>query len=371
MMSIRSTESGSDNYQNWQQRFSNDNGSTWSEWEPFHTDGANLVQWQPGWIDPDNGRMLQMLMVAGNSWLSDAALRYHVSTDGGHTYLVDAPVAIDVGQKNSLMIAATTCPPIRTQHQQGDRQGKILQPVSITRDGTDFSDAAVLVGTWNQDATISWELSQRALADSSKSAIGFCEPTIAEMGDGRILMVSRGSNGGKADMPGYKWYSISQDGGHNWSAPSPWTYADGSNFYSPSSCSQLIPCSNGSTYWIGNISAINVSGNSPRHPLVIGRIDPQNLMLVKSTVAVIDGLGDGDDPTLQLSNFFAYEDRLSHDIVIDVTRYHNSDSHWIGDSYTYRINVVPEPPSMPLALSALAGGLAYAWRARKPNSMPK
>ena len=79
--------------------------------------------------------------------------------------------------------------PIRTQYQQGTQQGKVLVPVSITRNGADYSDSAVLIGAWNNDMTISWNLSQRMLADASKSTIGFCEPTIAEMPDGRILMV--------------------------------------------------------------------------------------------------------------------------------------------------------------------------------------
>ena len=38
-------------------------------------------------------------------------------------------------------------------------------------------------------------------------------------------------------------------------------------------------------------------------------------------MTVIDTLGAGDNKTLQLSNFYAYQDRVTGEIVVDVTRF--------------------------------------------------
>ena len=74
----------------------------------------------------------------------------------------------------------------------------------------------------------------------------------------------------RSQLPAYRWASWSKDGGRTWTAPEPWTYEDGTNFFSPSSCSQLVPHSSGRLFWIGNIAPTNAEGNRPRYPLVIG-----------------------------------------------------------------------------------------------------
>jgi hypothetical protein len=187
---------------------------------------------------------------------------------------------------------------------------------------------------------------------------------VAEMPGGRILMLMRGSNSGLS-APGWRWFAVSSDGGQTWTDATPWTYSDGSSFYSPSSCSQLVHHSNGKYYWIGNISPSNPSGNEPRHPLVIGEVDPQTLLLIQSTVVTLDDVEPGDSSSLQLSNFIAREDRLTGDIVIDMTRYPGSALLPSG-SYVYRVAIpaVPEPSSVVLAASALLALASYSWRMR-------
>jgi hypothetical protein len=378
MMCLMSTEQQSDVYLNWQRRFSEDNGANWSDWEsiPPPVQPPAGVHYQfplPGWIDSGTGRLLQIVLdgvfPTGDSsegyrfW----SLRYRVSDNGGRSYPVDEPViqkgnhtaqnpveGVVIGQ-NSICMGAVSCMPIRTRHQQ------LLVPVQITRDAGGFHDSAVLVGTWTEGMKIEWDMSQRVVIDSARSSRGLFEPTIAEMPDGRILMVMRGSNGGIA-APGYKWYAVSADGGMNWSDANPWMYDDGSNFYSPSSCSQLLRHSNGNCYWIGNISPDNSSGNDPRYPLVIGQVDPTSLLLMKDTVTPIDIRESGDGSSLQLSNFSAYEDRLSHEIVLSMTRYPGT-AELPSGSYTYRIAVpMPEPSGMSILTSALVALLAYGWQ---------
>ena len=171
----------------------------------------------PGWIDPVNGRMLVMVLDGvlprddPMEGMARWSVRYRVSTDGGRTFAVDEPViqkgnytaehpveGVWIG-KNSIQTSAGTGMPIRT------RQGRVLVPVQITPLGPDgkywkpgggytYTDVAVLVGVWTDGMKIEWEISERVKADPMKSTRGLVEPTIAEMPDGRILMVMRGSN---------------------------------------------------------------------------------------------------------------------------------------------------------------------------------
>ena len=197
------------------------------------------------------------------------------------------------------MVGDVACLPIQLKYQNGGNNGKILVPVQITPldehgelynpgGGYTYHYSCVLIGTWNQEGKLDWDISQPVVADPAKTTRGVLEPTLAEFPDGDILMVMRGSNGGSNDpkhiLDSYKWYSYSKDGGYSWSPPKPWMCDDNTIFYSPSSCSQLIEHSNGKYYWIGNVSNRNAEGNLPRWPLVIGEVNPDDYMLIKDSV---------------------------------------------------------------------------------------
>ena len=261
-------------------------------------------------------------------------LHYSLSDDGGRTeyhksqvtqrgkeYSAAHPLpGVWVG-KNAAMIGDTACRAIRI------RTGKILVPVQITPVGLDgkyenpgggytYHDAAVLIGTWNPSRQLDWELSERVRANPKRSTRGMIEPTLAQFPDGRILMVMRGSNDVRPDLPGRRWYSVSSDRGEHWTAPQPWTYEDGTPFYSPSSCSQLLVHSSGRIYWIGNISPTNPRGNHPRYPLILGEVNRQTMRLKRATLCTLDDRRPGDAERMQISNFFAEEDRLTRDLRI-------------------------------------------------------
>jgi hypothetical protein len=395
LMATKCVELQNDFYEDFQQAFSADNGKTWSPWESMGFSSTSTPQGvrhrepMANWVDPHNGRMIQFVLdgVMPNNTATDGyshwTIHYRVSTNAGRSYAVDQQViqagnytpdnplqGVIVGQ-NAAMIGATTCLPIRTQ------QNKVLVPVQITRSAGGFFDSAVLVGTWNDerigatDKTIRWNLSERVTIESTLSSRGLFEPTIAEMSTDQILMIMRGSNSG-ISADGRRWSSISSDGGQTWSTAAPWTYTDGSPFFSPSSCSQLIKHSNGKTYWIGNISPDNSNGNDPRYPLVIGEVDAESLLFVKDSVVTIDTVQAGDSGSLQLSNFIAREDRLTGDIVLDLTRYPGTADLPSG-SYVYRIAIpAPEPSGLGLTASALTVVLGYMWRMRRrPGHGPK
>jgi len=171
------------------------------------------------------------------------------------------------------------------------------------------------------------------------STRGLMEPDVAELKDGRVLVIWRGSNAGidPADEPGRKWFSVSTDGGLTLSPVQELKYDDGSRFFSPSSYHLLLRQSvTRKLYWVGNISRGPTSGNEPRYPLVIAEVDERVPALKKDTATVIDDRGPDDPARLALSNFSLLEDRETHELLLFMTRVGDRE----GDSvYRYRLRL--------------------------------
>jgi hypothetical protein len=300
------------------------------------------------------------------------ALHYAVSGDGARSTFASGPVVcrgaeFDVAHplpgvvigRNSFLIGDLTCAPLVLD------DGTILQPFQITPvdengrlynpgHGLKYRDSAVLRGVMQEDGRIEWEVSERIVGDPSRTTRGVLEPTIAPLCDGRLLLVMRGSNDtwppqelGARDeyLPGYKWYSISSDAGRTWSTPAPWTGSEGAHFYSPSSCSQLVPHSSGRLFWIGNVSPENPIGNGPRHPLVLAEVERASGLVKAGSFAVIDDKREEDAPALQLSCFYAREDRETGDLLLHLPRMFarppapGQRLNWNSDLYLCRIDV--------------------------------
>ena len=217
-------------------------------------------------------------------------------------------------------------PPIKTS------KGKIIVPCQLkaVRNGkiwfpfpnyfSPFYESAVLIGEWSR-GVVKWELSEIITIDPNISC-RLCEPTVVELKDGRLSMVMRGDNGAFPEKPGYKWYSVSEDGGYTWTKPKPLKYTNGKPIFSPSSCSLLFRSwKTGKIYWIANILDKNPVGNRPRYPLQIVEIDEEKLAVKKETMLVIDDRKRGDSPLVQFSNFRYYQDRVTGDLVILMARY--------------------------------------------------
>lgn len=363
-------------------RISEDNGKTWTGNRRVVTNrpvegGTFREGVHPGFVDPDKKILLQFILrgVFPNDdpleGMRQWTLHYRLSRidvngepilhfqgpviQTGESFTTASPLpGVAIG-KNSPMIGDLTCHPIKT------RQGEILQPIQITPVGPDgdyynpgggytYHDSAVLIGVWNDRDQLNWTLSEKVVGDPARSTRGMLEPSLAEADDGRILMVMRGSNDRKPEVPGYRWSAISDDGGRTWSEPEPWQYTDGQAFHSPSSCSQLLKHSSGRIFWIGNISSENPNGNLPRYPLVIGEVDGQSLLLKKETLCPIDDRRPGDWERLAISNFFAHEDRESKEIVVYAAPLFrktptpgpdgkNPPLDWTADSHRYRLRV--------------------------------
>ena len=366
-------------------RTSPDHGRTWSAAVAVPTlevraGGKFRRALRGGVADPQTGRFVRF-QIEGLLPTDDPLegmrqwyVTYQVSQDGGRTWPVDEQViqrgaefsaihplpGVWVG-KNCVMVGDLASVPIVLA------DGTLVLPVIVSPLGPEggyfnpgggytYTDAAVLRGRWRDgggavgarenggDLRIDWELSALVKGDPAKSTRGMDEPTVAPLADGRLLMVLRGSNGGKPTLPGRRWVAYSSDAGHTWTKPEPWTYADGGEFFSPSACSQLVPHSSGRIFWIGNIVPENPTGNQPRTPLVIGEVDTKSGLLRQETVRVIDEREDGDSPLLALSNFSAREDRETGEIVVNLSRLFERSPpeparDWTSDAYLYRVRV--------------------------------
>jgi hypothetical protein len=293
--------------------------------------------------------------------LSTYYLRYTVSNDAGKTWLYNEPVigegnytaqnpfeGVFIG-KNSIYLGDLGCIPIVT------KKGKILVPAHTTLAGPGgellnpgggytYTDVMVLIGTWSAGNKLSWKASQRVEADPKRSTRGMIEPTLLELEDGRILMVMRGSNGGKLDpqnlLPSYKWYSISEDGGETWTKPEPWCFEDGEPFFSPSSMSALFKHSGGRCFWAGNMTKVNCQNNLPRWPLVIAEINVNSLRMIRSSVITVDTQHEEDlsQGRLDISHLTLIEDRQTKEIILTYPRNTNTykTTEWIKVRYWVR-----------------------------------
>ena len=241
--------------------------------------------------------------------------------------------------ENSAM--SSFCAPIRLSN------GKIVLPAQINPAGSDFSkpyliqlEACCFIGEWAGEK-LEWTLGEPVKISPALSTRGLCEPALAELSDGSIMMVCRGSNENspQPQMAGHKWKSLSRDGGYTWLKPEPFAYNTGEAFFSPASGSRLIRNSrNKILYWIGNIVEKNPKENRPRYPLQIAEVDEQAGAIRKETVKVIDDQGPSDSPHLQLSNFRVYEDRVTGEFVLSLARIQEiSEKDWSSPAYEYRI----------------------------------
>ncbi len=353
-------------------RFSSDNGQTWSEAARWYTkfehpNGTGRRYPRAGIVDPNTNKFILFYnkAVLPNDDPLEGMQQLKI-----HYTILNEKYQFEPGQqiihrgvdfdeihpfpdiyigRNCYMLGDYTQAPLFLP------DGTLLLPVQSTPlvddkyfnpgGGMTYTDCMLLMGRWNSENQLEWTCSERIKGNPAETTRGLIEPTIALLADQSLLMVMRGSNDVNPELPGYKWYARSFDGGHTWTKAQPWTYSTGENFYSPSSCSQLLPHSNKKLYWIGNITPDNPIGHHPRFPLVIGEVDLESGLLIKDSVFVIDDKQINESDFLFLSNFYAREDRETGDIVLHLSRlfandFRNNDKiDWTADALLYRTRV--------------------------------
>jgi len=361
MMSIEQRWSRSDTIDVSYYRRSPDYGRTWSA-PVEHPTGERRPQgmWRKhprgGWVDPATGRFLEFWVegILPNDDPLEGLRQWNIfySVDGGAPrQVIHKGAEFDERRplpgvwtgKNCAMLGDTTCQPLAR------RDGEILLPVQISPLGSDgalynpgggytYHESAVLHGRWKGDR-IEWEMSELIRGDPQRTTRGMVEPAIGELAGGRLLLVMRGSNDRRPELPGYRWVSFSSDGGWKWTTPEPWTYHTGETFFSPSACSQLLHHSNRRLYWLGNIAPANPRGNRPRYPFHVGEVDLKSGRLARASLRVVDDLEPGENALLTLSNFYAREGRRTRELCVHMTRLFALPDGWEGDAMLYRIGV--------------------------------
>lgn len=350
MDSIEQRWSKSDTIDIAYRRHSTDHGVTWSKPEPIVTgekrpEGMYRKHLRCGYVDPASGRYLEFFMqgVLPTDDPLEGMRRWELFyTYAGKSHRIELPGLVTPG-KNSATLGDNSSTPLTLP------DGTICLPVEITPVGPNgeyhnpgkgytWHETVVLRGRWHGDQ-LRWETSNILRLKPEQSTRGALEPTLARLAEGRLMLVCRASNDKAPENPSYRWVSYSHDDGRTWSELIPWTYDNGDHFFSPSSCSQLLTHSNGKIYWLGNLTPTNPRGNRPRYPFVIGEVDRHSGLLRKATVRVVDTLQPGENPLLTLSNFYAYEHRVTHEIILHMTRLFALPDGWEGDAMRYAISV--------------------------------
>ena len=339
-----------DVYQDPQRRLSDDNGRTWSDWQPDVerqiVRGQEMWwQWEaggltPGCRDPESGLLVKAYMLRcfqggdprqvgltkttnyvfvatsaddGLTWSPRQQLKYEPGPDYGEDTRETPPFL----ERNRCHYCNNIIAP---------RSGGVILPVSspasvIDEQGNAHASTYVrcFMGKWDK-ARQQYDWGVSAPITISRSQSGYLEePRLAELADGRLLLDMRGTNGGRAfkkpgpwmSAPGRHWYALSSDGRRTWSDVSDWRYDTGETFYSPATMAKLLRHSRtGKLYWFGNISRGPTNGNVPRYPFYIAQVDESKPAIRKDTLTIIDDCGPSrDSPEVQFSNFFVFENR--------------------------------------------------------------
>lgn len=212
-----------------------------------------------------------------------------------------------------------------------------------------FKGLIIARGVFNKQTELyDFTFSRPIILSDLQSSRGIDEPTIAELEDGKILIVMRGSNMQEPawntrilkGAPAVKWFVYSTDGGKTFTPPAPWYFDDGEIVYSSATISELFRLKkNGKLYWVGNITGYASRGNWPRWPLYICEVDEKEGTLKKDTLTMIDTRREGETWNMQLSNFWIMEDRETGKVEISLTKVGQFDAQkpFYGEGWLYEL----------------------------------
>lgn len=356
----QAVEINDDVHDNQVARWSTDNGRTWSKFVPMKP-SSNVVYkgvtvWEgaigAGTHDPASGLLVDMwLRQIANKGVYNNFTYYRVSGDLGKTWTMPKPLRYEAGEpfdpeqplKPGFLKANQGYPGNNILRHSNGTLIHILAHAKAAGDADNDKrqwkmGSLCFVGKWDPTARdYHWTTGKPVEVSPEISARGLMEPEVAELKDGRILVVWRGSNTTKT--PGRRWFSLSVDGGKTLSPVQEWKYDDGTHYYSPSSFHRMIRHSvSKKLYWIGNICPTPPGGNSPRYPLVIAEVAETIPALKKKTVTVIDDRQPGQGAGIQFSNFSLLENRETHALELHLTTYgqETDPNDWASaDNYKY------------------------------------
>lgn len=384
----------SDTYFNAQVRTSDNNGRSWSPPESISYDfvyrGGVKTYEGPDNAMPVYDPRAQVLIqpwdreIFGNGGKFYNFTYYRLSTDFGVTWTSPKQLKYEVGpdfdpddplnssflNTNNAYLGENAI--VTSNGQVVIGAGATKTPSDGPAPGGQLFGAINFIGTWNgkigAEADYTWQASNRTDISSSVSSRGLMETAVAQLKDGSILDVWRGSNANLPNADGHKWFSVGALGDATHSptlgAVQELKYDDGTSFYSPSSIDRLFRSQlNGKLYWIGNITPTNPNGNLPRYPLVIAEIDETKIALIKSTVTLIADRESDQLSSVQYSNFSLLENAETHQIELFLSTYGAGQKIFEADAYHFTLTLlpVPEPPSATTTTCGAIGMATLIW----------
>jgi len=352
-------------------RYSDDNGKTWGEWENVYSNHHDVLgehdrdtyrNWCSAWNPVHKHKVtLQMERIFKNGheealskiWnsngpysLSDHTYVVVTKPDGTETrklYTYEDGAEFDINDPvNPEYFYKNTC--YTGMNVVFDKNGDILFPVGAPVSkccpmaGLDIEEVfpsnrnlrglIVVRGHWNGE-NYDFTSSRPVVISDLQSSRGMDEPTIALLETGRIVVVFRGAyymnkawnTRIEPGTPGFKWYTWSDDGGKTFTPAMPWHFDDGEVIYSSSSISHFFrDFRNNRLYWIGNITGHTLYENWPRWPLCIVEVDETYGTAKKESYTVIDTKREGESDKIQLSNFNFLQDRETGILELRLTK---------------------------------------------------
>ena len=352
-------------------RISHDDGRTWSPLTPLpplttFMDKVAIIDWKfCGIYDPASERHVSLAIHHVRDMRQGPPRRIYnhgltrLSADGGRNF---GPPQMLRNEAGADFDPEDVLNPAFLENNNGypgqsilrHSNGSLIIPVTNSRIPDDVEDSPLprtvwptqgtigghcFVGRWNkQQQAYDWKAGKPVWLPRETAFNGLLEADVAELNDGRVLIVWRATK--FKNNPAYKWFAVSSDGALTFTEPKPFTYSDGSNFYSTSTFHRMFRSSKTKKlYWIGNITPEKPTNpGHPRYPLIIGEIDEKTLGLKKETVTRIDTRREGEGKMLQLSNFWIAEHSKSHELEIYLTRlYENPEELFTANCYKYTL----------------------------------
>lgn len=347
-------EDYSDAYDDFSISVSEDNGRTWSEPATWmagrNTENGRMRYAEPAaFFDQDTGKLIVLIdenFYPNDKLDVDGVCRVVQNIYDPATGVWTGPEPLDLTPGRYLAVSF----PFPIKSSTGALLFPAMRPL-LDPDGKPFhykgcwataDECLTIIGEYAPDGKIGWSVGNPPAIDVEQTSRGLDENAIAELPDGRLVIVCRGDNSMFPEKPGYKWVCFSDDGARTWSTPTPLVCDKGPPFESSATGSALFrSIRDGKLYWMGNLctSGQRAKGNYPRVPLVVAEMQEEPFALKRDTVTIIGDRAPGEPEQVQMSNFRFYQDRENGDLVVFVTRYaERSAKDWMLADY-YRIRV--------------------------------